>query len=80
MQTQFLVVNFVDEIDGTIRKAIVPTERIDRIVEFKTIPNMEKPKVFEKVKSVLYFKISDKQFQENFRYITQSIDDIIEVK
>lgn len=77
MEIQFLVVDFVDEVDGTIRKAIIPTDRIDRIVEFKTIPNTEKPKVLEKAKSILYFKTNDKEFRENFRYITQSIIDII---
>ena len=77
MQIQFLVVDFVDEIDGTTRKAIVPTNMIKRILEFKTIPIMEKPNVLEKVKSILYFKTNDKEFIEDFRYITQSIEDII---
>lgn len=80
MQIQFLVVDFVDEIGGTTRKAIVPTDMIKRIEEFKTIPIIEKPKVLEKVKSILYFKTNDKEFIEDFRYITQSIDDIIRSK
>lgn len=80
MQIQFLVVSFVDEIDGTIRKAIVSADRIDRIVEYKNFQNMEKPKVLEQAKSVLYFKTKDKQFREDFRYITQNIDDILGAK
>lgn len=80
MQIQFLVVSFVDEIDGTIRKAILSADRIDRIVEYKNFQNAEKPKVLEQVKSVLFFKTKDKQFREDFRYITQSIDDIIGAK
>lgn len=70
---QFITVTFIDELDGTERKAIISVDRIDRIVEFK---NSNKPKVLEQSKSMLFFKKPDKQFPENFRYIKESVDEL----
>ena len=80
MQIQFLTVSFVNEIDGTIRKAILSADRIDRIVEYKNFQNMEKPKVLEQAKSILFFKTKDKQIREDFRYITESVYEVLGVK
>ena len=70
---QFFTFTFIDEVDGTERKVIISTDRIDRIVELK---NSNKPKVLEQAKSILFFKKPDNQFPENFRYLKESVDEI----
>lgn len=71
---QFITVIFIDEVDGTERKVILSADRIDRIVELK---NSNIPKVLGQAKSILFFKKSDNQFPENFRYLKESVDEII---
>ena len=70
---KFLKVTFIDEIDGSFRKAIVSIDRIDRIVEY--IINDYTSKNLINAKSVLYFKTS-KDESKDYRYLVESVDEI----
>lgn len=73
---QFIKFTIIDELDGTEQKSIISIDRIDRIVEFNN-KNKNIPKILEQAKSILFFKVNDRQFSENFRYIKESIEEII---
>lgn len=76
---QFIVLHIINELDGTIRKTIIPFDTIDRFMEFVVGKGYPKPEVLKDANTVIFFKGDNRQFNVRIEYVKETIEQIIRI-